>query len=327
MFRFGHPLCFTLSFQSYRRAHRVPFQELATQMKSIQPCQDWEKVHQARPWSFIADKTHKFIHNLSIFQKYQHGFLQIGGWLLQHQRITDEQFQKYFWMGLPKHIHNCLEACMFQVHPTLPLTTPFPIELIIDTAEHVYDQTHIDQKRWMRLLKTTLKIQILPATLTLRRKSCVHWPKLSDQLSYMHETYPIIVHGIPASFETSCDSKYVASLLGVNPTLIMHLSALQHAEFLTHTSNKVHPKTQPADSSFHWSWNHKQVHWPSHIVPWQVITHSQVHMLPPHAIIAITQVTLPDFVRWRWAADIAQKSMTHENVKRHEVGVPLASLP
>ena len=49
-------------------------------------------------------------------------------------------------MGLPKHICNHLEAHMFQVHPTLSLTTPFPIELIINAAEHVYDLTRFDQE-------------------------------------------------------------------------------------------------------------------------------------------------------------------------------------
>ena len=65
---------------------------------------------------------------------------------MQQKKITDEQFQKSFWMGIPKHIRNHLEACLFQVHPTLSLTTPFPIEFIIEAAEHVYDPTRFDQE-------------------------------------------------------------------------------------------------------------------------------------------------------------------------------------
>ena len=49
-------------------------------------------------------------------------------------------------MGILKHIRNRLEACLFQVHLTLSLMTPFPIEFIIEAAEHVYDPTRFDQE-------------------------------------------------------------------------------------------------------------------------------------------------------------------------------------
>ena len=54
--------------------------------------------------AFINDWSHKLLHNLSHFQKYQWDFLHIGGWLLQNQKITENQYQKAFWMGLPQHI-------------------------------------------------------------------------------------------------------------------------------------------------------------------------------------------------------------------------------
>ncbi|KAF8583138.1 hypothetical protein K439DRAFT_1349356, partial [Ramaria rubella] len=51
-------------------------------------------------------------------------------------------------------------------------------------------------------------------------------------------TYPILVHGIPISFET-CDSDDIAALLDENRHLV-HPSMLQHAEFISHSpqSNK-----------------------------------------------------------------------------------------
>ena len=123
--------------------HSKNWQDFVTQMKKLYNHAKTEKRYTQRDLdSFISDKTHKFIHDLSNFRKYQCGFLRIGRWLLQHQKIMDEQFRKSFWMGLPKHIRNRLESC--QVHPTLSLTTPFPIEYIIEAAEHVYDPTHID---------------------------------------------------------------------------------------------------------------------------------------------------------------------------------------
>ena len=127
--------------------HSKNWQDFVAQMKKLYNHAKTEKRYTQRDLdSFISDKTHKFIHDLLNFGKYQRGFLRIGRWLLQHQKITDEQFRKSFWMGLPKHIHNRLESHMFQVHPTLSLTTPFPIEFIIEAAEHVYDLTRFDQE-------------------------------------------------------------------------------------------------------------------------------------------------------------------------------------
>src|SRR6266481_2468686 len=61
-----------------------------------------------------------------------------------------------------------------------------------------------------------------------------HWlPRLSDQLTYAHRTYPVLVHGIPATFDTSHDSQDVATLLSRNMNIITHPSALQHTEFLS----------------------------------------------------------------------------------------------
>ena len=63
-------------------------------------------------------------------------------------RLQRNNFENPFGWAYPNTFIITLnfEAHMFQVHPTLPLTTPFPIELIIDAAKHVYNPTHFDQE-------------------------------------------------------------------------------------------------------------------------------------------------------------------------------------
>ena len=60
-------------------------------------------------------------------------------------------------------------------------------------------------------------------------------PKLSNQLTYSVQTYPVLIHGMPSNFETSCDSPDVVEFLNDNKDVITHPSSLQHTEFLTHT--------------------------------------------------------------------------------------------
>ena len=63
--------------------HSKNWQDFVTQMKKLYNHAKTKKRYTQRDLnSFIADKMHKFIHDLSNFQKYQRGFLWIGKWLL-----------------------------------------------------------------------------------------------------------------------------------------------------------------------------------------------------------------------------------------------------
>src|SRR6266481_4714658 len=95
--------------------------------------------------TFVKEWSRKPLHDLSYFWKYQRDFLHIGGWLLQAQKITDNQYRKAFWMGLPRHIQKHLEAWLFQVDPNLSLTTPFPVNIIIEAAEHIFNPSRFDE--------------------------------------------------------------------------------------------------------------------------------------------------------------------------------------
>ena len=57
-------------------------------------------------------------------------------------------------------------------------------------------------------------------------------PQLSDSLTYIPKTYPVLIHGMPTSFDTSHDSPNINALLDVNLDIILHPSTLQHVEFL-----------------------------------------------------------------------------------------------
>ena len=63
-------------------------------------------------------------------------------------RLWRNNFKNPFGWAYPNTFVIALKhACSrIQVHPTLPLMTPFPIELIIDTAKHVYNPTCFDQE-------------------------------------------------------------------------------------------------------------------------------------------------------------------------------------
>ena len=51
--------------------------------------------------------------------------------------------------------------------------------------------------------------------------------RLSDQLSYTHRSYPVLVHGLPNTFNMSSDRENLKVLIGMNTDSIEHPSAVQ----------------------------------------------------------------------------------------------------
>ena len=56
-------------------------------------------------------------------------------------------------------------------------------------------------------------------------------PRLSNQLSAVQKTYPVLIHGILFSFDPSRNSDDVHHLITQNNHLILHPAALQHVNF------------------------------------------------------------------------------------------------
>ena len=61
-------------------------------------------------------------------------------------------------------------------------------------------------------------------------------PTFSPRLKLSIPTYPVIIHGFPTEFDPSRDSEDISNLLDCNSDLILHPSALQHAEFISRRS-------------------------------------------------------------------------------------------
>ena len=76
-------------------------------------------------------------------------------------------------------------------------------------------------------------------------KSIDSWlPKLSEQLSYVPKTYPILVHGVLASFDTSHEGEDIADLIQQNTDAITHPPALQRAELLVKNGGHMSHRTR-----------------------------------------------------------------------------------
>ena len=93
------------------------------------------------------------IQSLYDFHKYQRKFACIGGWLHQKKTITNQEYWRYFWKGIPRLTQKKLEDCMLQVDPKLLHSEPFQLDIIIVAADNVsniswfYDEDSSDSDR------------------------------------------------------------------------------------------------------------------------------------------------------------------------------------
>jgi hypothetical protein len=91
---------------------------------------------------FISKTCNGHICSLYDFHKYQRKFARIGGGLHQKGKVTDGEYRKYLWKGIPCITKKKRKEQMLQEDPKLSRSTPFPATKIIVAADHVFDISH-----------------------------------------------------------------------------------------------------------------------------------------------------------------------------------------
>ena len=94
--------------------------------------------------SFIKDTRTLEIHSLETFRRYCRQFIRIGGWLLGKTKITADEYNKYFWLGLPKKLRYNLELALRYKTPTLDASKPYPCDDVTSAAEDFLRRDRFD---------------------------------------------------------------------------------------------------------------------------------------------------------------------------------------
>jgi hypothetical protein len=76
--------------------------------------------------------------------KYYRNFLTVATPLLEHQRITIEEYNTAFFKGFPHKVRNIIAQRFRQVHPLHPARDPFPLQGVLEAARYHFssDQFH-----------------------------------------------------------------------------------------------------------------------------------------------------------------------------------------
>jgi hypothetical protein len=84
------------------------------------------------------------IRSLNDFQSYNRSFIRVGGWLKNKGKITEQEFNRYFWAGLPETFRSTIELRLLQQNPLLDVSKPFPYADVMKASEALLRRDRFD---------------------------------------------------------------------------------------------------------------------------------------------------------------------------------------
>ncbi|KIM55079.1 hypothetical protein SCLCIDRAFT_135426, partial [Scleroderma citrinum Foug A] len=108
-----------------------------------------ERFYERDLKNFIVDSMRCPIHSLIAFRSYNTDFIHIGGWLRNQGRISEDEFNRYFWAGLPSSFHHLINSHLLLLNPNLDVTRPFSYSEVTKAAEQLlrrdcFDTEYLD---------------------------------------------------------------------------------------------------------------------------------------------------------------------------------------
>ncbi|KIM56441.1 hypothetical protein SCLCIDRAFT_29585 [Scleroderma citrinum Foug A] len=96
-----------------------------------------ERFYERDLKEFVVISACKPIHSLISFRTYCRDFICIGGWLRNQGRISEDEFNCYFWAGLPSTFCHPINCHLLLLNPNLDVTWPFPYSDVTKAAEQL----------------------------------------------------------------------------------------------------------------------------------------------------------------------------------------------
>jgi hypothetical protein len=90
------------------------------------------------------DWKHCSIKTLTRWKSYECKFITIGGCLFAKKKISDSEQAAYFWKGINKKLHKCIEDRLAARILPLPLTEAFSMTDVIRVVEKLFEHNRFD---------------------------------------------------------------------------------------------------------------------------------------------------------------------------------------
>jgi len=94
---------------------------------------------------FLNKSAKYHVRNEADIMKYYRGFFLTATPLYDQDQITLDDYNTVFFLGFHPDIRDIIAERFIQVNPHHPVHEPFPVEGILDTAQHHFTSNHFHQ--------------------------------------------------------------------------------------------------------------------------------------------------------------------------------------
>ena len=123
----GMPHYFTLNWDAFKR-------DLLKHFDADFSDQRFQETDLKR---FVLESMDTPISSLHDFRAYNRDFIHIGGWLMNKGKISEGNYNRYFWIGLPHSFRSVVDARLLLKDPRLDVSIPYAYAEVCKVAEEL----------------------------------------------------------------------------------------------------------------------------------------------------------------------------------------------
>jgi len=110
-----------------------------------------ERFYEKDLKNFVTSARRAPILSLHDFRAYNRHFIRIGGWLRNKGKITEEDYNRHFWAGLPPSFHLNVDSHLILKDPDLDVSIPYSYSDVCKAAEELLHRDRFDAEYLERL--------------------------------------------------------------------------------------------------------------------------------------------------------------------------------
>ena len=110
-----------------------------------------ERFYEKDLKNFVTSARRAPILSLHDFRAYNRDFICIGGWLRNKGKITEEDYNRHFWAGLPPSFHLNVDSCLILKDPDLDVSIPYSYSDVCKAAEELLRRDRFDAKSVIKM--------------------------------------------------------------------------------------------------------------------------------------------------------------------------------
>ena len=110
-----------------------------------------ERFYEKDLKNFVTSARRAPILSLHDFRAYNRDFIRIGGWLRNKGKITEEDYNRHFWAGLPPSFRLNVDSRLILKDPDLDVSIPYSYSDVCKAAEELLRRDRFDAEYLERL--------------------------------------------------------------------------------------------------------------------------------------------------------------------------------